>query len=200
MERNAGRGERNYGRPRKYIPTKRADRIIKAAYLELRRHGDYSALKRAAKDLNWPRYVVSRRAAELGVARRLGDRPWSKLELAILQKTVELGAETIRQRLNARGFKRSIGSILAKKKSLHAETSQSQLSARQAALGLGADPHKVSEWIRRGLLMAKRGGYRDSRWFISTAALRNFVFKHPEHIDLAQANKTWLLKVLKGPS
>jgi hypothetical protein len=200
MQRNAGRRERHYGRPRKYIPTKRADRIIKAAYLELRRHGDYSALKRAAEDLNWPRYAVSRRAAELGVSRRIGERPWSKLELMILGKTVELGAETIRQRLNARGFKRPIGSILAKKKSIQAETSGSLHSARQAALGLGVDPHKVSEWIRRRLLAAKRGGQKNSRWFISTAALRDFVFQHSEHIDLAQANKTWLLEVLRGPS
>lgn len=198
VNRRVSRKKGRLGRPKKYIPTRRTDAIIKSAYLEFRRRGDHSTLRRAASSLNWPRYAVSRRATELGVSVRIHDRPWSKTELVVLQQAVQLGAESIRRRLNARGFKRSLGSILAKRKSIQSETNRGQCSARQAALGLGIDPHKVSQWIRRGLLVAKRAGYKGSRWSISLTALRDFVFEHPEHIDLAQADKTWLLGVLKS--
>lgn len=198
MDRHAARQEQRPGRPRKYKPTKRTDRIIRAAYLDSRKGADPAVVQRAAARLGWPRQAVARRAAELGVAGSLRERPWSEHESAIVEGHSKAGAETIRQRLRHAGFQRSARSILAEKKRLKIETGNEWYSARQAAAGLGVDPHKVIRWIKKGLLVAKRGKHPTSPWSIKANDLRDFVFAHPEQIALGQADQLWLLKVLRG--
>jgi hypothetical protein len=195
VAKSATAQSRSHGRPRKYIPSHHTDKMIKAAYIHFRRHGDRSILHSTAMRLGWPSHAVSRRARELGVVPVALQRPWSRTELGILKKGILSGAETIRRQLREEGFHRSIGSILAEKTRALVPLAVDH-SARQVAFSLGVDPHKVLLWIRRGLLAARRKN--SSRWLISAEAIRTFVFAHPQHFDLAKADKLWLLKLLEG--
>lgn len=195
VAKSATAQSRGHGRPRKYIPNQHSDRVIRAAYIHFRKQGDRSILRSTAMQLGWPSHAVSRRARELGVVPVPSQRPWSRTELAILKKGILLGAETIRRELREKGFHRSIGSILAEKRRALVPLKIDH-SARKVALSLGVDPHKVLLWIRQGLLSARRKN--SSRWLISAEAIRTFVFAHPQHFDLAKADKLWLLKLLEG--
>lgn len=195
VAKSATAQSRSHGRPRKYIPSQHSDKMIRAAYIHFRKHGDRSILQSTAMRLGWPSHAVSRRARELGVVHVPLQRPWSRTELAILKKGILLGAETIRRQLREKGFHRSIGSILAEKRRALVPL-RIDHSARQVAFSLGVDPHKVLLWIRWGLLSARRKN--SSRWLISAEAIRNFVFAHPQQFDLAKADKLWLLKLLEG--
>jgi hypothetical protein len=168
VAKSATAQSRGHGRPRKYIPNQHSDKVIRAAYIHFRKHGDRSILHSTAMRLGWPSHAVSRRARELAVVPIPTQRPWSRTELAILKKGILSGAETIRRQLREKGFHRSIGSILAEKRqaSIH---SAIDYSARQVAFSLGVDPHKVILWIRRGLLAARRKN--SSRWLISDEAI-----------------------------
>lgn len=197
VPRSAIAQSRSHGRPRKYVASHHSDKMIRSAFIDFRKHGDRTILRNASLRLGWPSHAVSRRARELGVAPVTQQRPWSRQELAILKRGILFGAETIRRQLREKGFHRSISSILAEKRSAMFPFKM-HYSAREVAFGLGIDPHKVLLWIRRGHLSAQRSMREASRWMISADAVRTFVFTYPDQFDLAQADKFWLLKLLRG--
>jgi hypothetical protein len=77
-------------------------------------------------------------------------------------------------------------------------------SACSLASAFGVDVHKVCRWIQRGLLQAKpRGTARTDKqggdtWWIPMAAVRHFVMRAPEEIDLARVEKFWFLDLVTG--
>jgi hypothetical protein len=64
--------------------------------------------------------------------------------------------------------------------------------------------HKVLAWIRRGILAAERRGTNRTQrqggdiWWISDRAVRRFILRYPEEIDLARVEKIWFLDLLTG--
>lgn len=71
-------------KPRKYIFTPRIDDAIKAVYLEHPQSRSKPGLKAIAQRLGWPKWVITKRGIELGLARSK-DKPWSEREVEILE-------------------------------------------------------------------------------------------------------------------
>jgi hypothetical protein len=119
-----------------------------------------------------------------------------------LERWGHLAPSGIRSRLAARGFARSIAGIQVKLNRDRIKQNLDGYSACGLARALGIDVHKVMGWIRRGLLSAERRGTErtdrqggDTQW-ITQEAVRRFILRAPEELDLARVEKIWFLDLL----
>jgi len=184
----------------KYVPTPETDQRIRNAYFKLR-NGDRSALKSAAHAIGWPKYAISKRAAELGLA-RTKEKPWSAEEEEILFASGHLPWSSVQRRLAAAGFSRSCAAIAVKMTRMRVKSNLDGYSAHSLAVAFGVDVHKVLTWIRGGLLIAERRGTARTAaqggdsWWITHKNVKRFVLKAPEEIDLYRVEKFWFLDLL----
>jgi len=185
----------------KYQPSEWSDAQILRAYMQ-QRQGDRYALTRVARALAWPKWAVAKRGAQLGVT-RTKEAPWSGEELELLERFGHLTCAGIQARLRRAGFKRSWAAIQLKRNRLHITANLDGYSATSLAKAFGIDVHRVLTWIRRGLLRAERrttgsqeceGG--NQAWWIPRTAVKKFVMRAPEEIDLARVEKIWFLDLL----
>ncbi len=187
---------------RKYLPTEPIDSAIREAYLK-QRQGDRLALKAVSRKLGWSRSAVCKRGAELGVT-RAKERPWTSTEEDLLERCGHLAPSGIRRQLAAAGSFRSIAAIQVKLNRTRIKQNLQGYSANSLADALGVDVHKILLWIRRGMLRAERRGTERTpsqggdTWWISDRAVRRFVLRAPEEIDLARVEKIWFLDLLTG--
>jgi hypothetical protein len=187
---------------RKYVPTPAIDQEIRNAYQKQRR-GDRHALHAISRKIGWTRSAVCKRGAELGIT-RAKERPWSTAEEELLERFGHLAPSGIRRQLAAAGFRRSIGAIQIRLTRSRIKQNLSGYSANSLADALGVDVHKILTWIRRGLLTAERRGTERTQrqggdtWWISDRAVRRFILRAPEEIDLARVEKIWFLDLLTG--
>jgi transposase len=187
---------------RKYVPTLAIDEAIRSAY-QKQRQGDRQALRAVSQKIAWPRSAVCKRGAELGVT-RAKERPWSVAEEELLERFGHLAPSGIRRQLAARGFCRSIAAIQVRLNRTRIKQNLTGYSANSLANAFGVDVHKILTWIRRGLLIAERRGTDRTRnqggdtWWISDRAVKRFILRAPEEIDLARVEKIWFLDLLTG--
>jgi len=187
---------------RKYVPTPEIDLVIREAYRK-QRQGDRSALKTVSSQLGWTRNAVCKRGAELGVT-RTKERPWSAKEEELLEQFGHLAPSGIRRAMAASSSFRSIAAIQAKLTRSRIKQNLNGYSANSLADALGVDVHKVLLWIRRGFLNAERRGTARMEsqggdiWWISRRAVKRFVLRAPEEIDLARVEKIWFLDLITG--
>jgi hypothetical protein len=184
----------------RYIPTQEIDEKIRHAYFR-QRSGDRSALSLVRVDIGWSKSAVLRRGAELRVT-RAKESPWSGCEEEILERFGHLTVSALQQRLARAGYQRSRAAIQLKLNRLRIKRNLDGYSACTLARALGVDTHKVCGWIRRGLLRAERRGTdRSSKqggdiWWIPVSAVRKFILRAPEEIDLSRVEKLWFLDVV----
>jgi hypothetical protein len=190
-------------RRRKYEPNERTDAIIREAYRRLLIEKDRTATKWAQQQTGWPKHIVCRRAAALGLS-RVKEPNWQPRELEILQEHAHLGADAIRRRLAAEGFRRSRGGIILKPKRLKLTKHLDGYSGNALADLFGVDNHVIYRWIELGKLAAVRRETRrsqlqggDSYW-IRRVDVQAFLFEHPDEYDLRKVEKWWFLSVLTG--
>ena len=187
---------------RKYLPTAAIDSAIRAAYWK-QRQGDRFALKTVSRQIGWSRDAVSKRGAELGIT-RAKELCWTGAEEALLERFGHLAPSGIRRQLAAAGSFRSIAAIQVKLNRTRIKQNLEGYSANRLSDALGVDVHKVLLWIRRGILKAERRGTDRSQsqggdiWWISNRAVRRFILRAPEEIDLARVEKIWFLDLLTG--
>ncbi len=187
---------------RKYIPTLTIDTVIRKAYRK-QRQGDRLALKTASRQLGWSHDAVCKRGAELGVT-RAKERLWTPAEEELLERFGHLSPSGIRRSLAAAGSSRSIAAIQIKLTRTRIKQNLNGYSANGLADALGVDVHKILLWIRRGSLKAERRGTARTEsqggdtWWISDRAVRRFILRTPEEIDLACVEKIWFLDLLTG--
>jgi hypothetical protein len=187
---------------RKYVPTSEIDAVIREAYHK-QRQGDRQALTLASRRLGWSRNAVCKRGAELGVT-RTKERPWAPWEEDLLERFGHLAPSGIRRQLAAFGSFRSIAAIQVKLTRARIKQNLDGYSANSLAIAMGVDVHKTLAWIRRGLLSAERRGTNRNEsqggdtWWISHRAVKRFVLRAPEEIDLARVEKIWFLDLLTG--
>ncbi len=105
-----------------YRPDARIDACIREAYRRLRKDGDRTATRWAQRETGWPKYMINRRAAVLGLA-RAKEGVWVPAEIDVLQEYGHLGAQAIQRKLAADGFHRTRTAVMLKRKRL-------QLTAR----------------------------------------------------------------------
>ena len=183
-----------------YRSSPETDAEILRAYM-LQRTGNRQALNTVARKLGWTKDAVVRRGAQLGVT-RIKELPWSPDEERILEESGHLTAAAIQTRLVQAGYRRSCAAVQVKLVRLRIKRNLDGYSANALARAFGVDVHKVISWIGRGLLeAARRGTARTGRqggdtWWITHQAVKRFVYRAPEEIDLARVEKFWFLDLL----
>jgi hypothetical protein len=188
---------------RKYEFTPAMDDLVRAAYQQLRVHSDRKAIRNCGRRLGVPRWAVLRRGRELGLA-RTKEKPWSEMEVGLLERWGHLTDAVIQRKLAAAGYSRSVNGIHLKLKRLRIRQNLDGYSAYSLAEALGVDSHKIGSWIRRNMLRATRRGTDrkesqggDSYW-ITHNAVRDFVLRYPDEIELAKVEKFWFLDLVSG--
>lgn len=187
----------------KYEFTPAMDDLVRAAYQQLRVHSDRKAMRNCAGRLEVPRWVVLRRGRELGLA-RTKETPWSEMEVGLLERWGHLTDAVIQRKLAAAGHSRSINGIHLKLKRMRIRQNLDGYSAYSLAEAFGVDSHKIGLWIGRNMLRATRRGTDrkesqggDSYW-ITHSAVRDFVLRYPDEIELAKVEKFWFLDLVSG--
>ncbi len=184
----------------KYRPTATIDAEILRAYLQ-QRQGDKQALGRVSASLGWPSWAIARRGAQLGVT-RAKEAAWSREEEELLEKAGHLTCAAIQIHFRRAGYNRSCAAIQMKLNRLRIKQNLDGYSANGLAAAFGVDVHKVLTWISRRLLEAERRGTERTiqqggdTWWITHSAVKRFVLRAPEEIDLARVEKLWFLDLL----
>lgn len=193
-------GDNDAGR-RKYFADDRIDGIIREVYRRRLEEGDRKATCWAQTETGWPRFMIARRGAELGLA-RIKQPNWSAPELAILEETAHLGVDAVRKELAKRGFSRSRTAILLKRKRLRLTGHLYGYSAKDLADLFGIDNHRIHSWIAGGMLRAERRGTDRSPkqggdiYWIRKEDVHTFLMNHADEYDLRRVEKWWFLNLI----
>jgi hypothetical protein len=105
-------------------------------------------------------------------------------------------------RMAASGFKRSAVAVHLKMKRLRIKSNLDGYSAHQLAEAFGVDGHKVTAWIRAGLLKSELRGTAKTAssggdiHFIRREDVRRFILSSPDEYDLRKVEKFWFLDVI----
>jgi hypothetical protein len=196
-DRHGGPG----GRRRKYRANDRIDAIIREVYRRRLEENDRGATRWAQGKTGWPKFMIARRGAELGLA-RTKEPNWSPPELAVLEETSYLGVEAVQKRLAKRGFARSRTAILLKRKRLKLTSRLDGYSGNALAELFGVDNHRIYRWIADGMLAAERRGTNRSHkqggdtYWIRRQDVHAFVMQHPDEYDLRKVEKWWFLSLI----
>jgi hypothetical protein len=189
------------GRRRKYRPNDRIDAVIREVYRRRLEENDRGATRWAQKKTGWPKFMIARRGAELGLA-RTKEPTWSPPELAVLEETAHLGLVAVQKRLRKRGFARSRTAILLKRKRLKLTAHLDGYSGNALAELFGVDNHRIYRWIADGMLAAERRGTDGSQkqggdtYWIRRQDVHAFVMEHPDEYDLRKVEKWWFLSLI----
>ena len=190
-------------RKRTYEFTPLIDDLIRLAYRQYRVYGNRQAISHCARRVEIPSWKIRRRALDLGLT-RTKEPPWSDAEVVELERWGHLTDAVIQRKLKAAGFSRTIAGIHLKLKRLRIRQNLDGYSAYSLSEAFGVDSHKVGLWIRRKMLRATRRGTDrteaqggDSYWITHDAA-REFVYRHPDEIDLARVEKLWFLDLVSA--
>ncbi|HLG96669.1 MAG TPA: hypothetical protein VKX49_10205 [Bryobacteraceae bacterium] len=186
---------------RKYHFTAAVDEEIRRAYHLFLDYNNRRAISACARKLEVPRWAINRRAAVLGLA-RIKEPEWNAAEVAVLERWGHLTDAVIQRKLKAEGFHCSVNAIHLKMKRMHIKQNLDGYSANALAIACGVDGHKITYWINRRMLKATRSGTArtgsqggDTYW-ITHHAVREFVLKHPDEIDLRKVEKWWFLDLV----
>jgi len=186
---------------RKYCPSDAIDRLIREAYDLWRKSSDRRAITVAATRIGWPGYAVKVRARHLGLA-RAKEPVWSEGEFRILARWGWLGDERIALKLRAAGFARTATAVHLKRKRMRICQGGDWYSAYSLAEAMGVDSHKVSRWIKAGLLKAEQRGSARTElqggdtWLILRGAVKDFLLRCPDEYDLGRVEKFWYLDLI----
>lgn len=196
-------------RKRKYTLPPDADNLIRRAYQE--KVGIKSCalgnhpVRDLAKQLNVPRWTISRRAVHLGLIIKKKKEPnWSEAELKILESLARFVPETIRGRLKERGYHRSLAGIILKRKRMRFLQNLNGQSATRLTLCFGVDAKTIMRWIKKGYLKTqKRGTHRTDAqggdaYYIKDKWIRDFIINSVDIIDFRKIDKYWLVDLLAG--
>jgi hypothetical protein len=194
------RAERSKSRVQ--LPTDLDDQI-RAAWpnLDGKKRGAVNAL---ADELKVPRWVVSKRARDLGLALpHRKEPPWTKAEEALLASIPLHNLKRASQIFREHGFRRGETAIKVRATRRHiSRRFRDGFSAYQAAEIVGFDPKNLGTYCISGELKAtKRQDNRlpqqgGARWVIKPEDLRRFVLDNLERIDLRKVEKFAFVKLL----
>ncbi len=193
-------------RPRKrHAPDPELDAKIREAWPSLIAKG---AVQRFADSIGIDRWVVSKRAAALGLSKdyRRKEPTWTAAEDALMAR-VPLNTPDIAARIfKDHGFKRSATAIVVRAKRIGLSRRRSDiLSATSAARILGVDGKWITARCIDGSLEAeKRGTARlvqqgGDTWTIRPEALKRYVIDSLEEIDIRKVDKFAFVALLTDP-
>lgn len=168
------------------------DDLIRATYTS---NPNFTTIDEFAKSIGKPRWWVSRRAGELGLARpRLASAPWTKAETDIVDRLGDAGIAGIAAGLKAVGFSRSLGAVaMEMKKQMLSRTPRNAWSARTLAEFMGVNSKTVARWIDAEGLPAEREG---NAWRVQRVAFKAWLACHRTRFDLRKVDQEWFLALL----
>lgn len=160
-------------------------------------------VKAYARTLGVGAHLLSQRAAKLGLVTPK-EKPWSKPELKLLEKLGHLSPAVIWRKFREKGFNRTELAIGLMRKRRQAHKGSPYYSIHALSVLLGFDAHKFDrDWLQRfpkELPFEMKGTARDRRTkqngdtrLIHVNTIREFIFNHPEEIDLHKVDKMWFL-------
>lgn len=188
---------------RKYLADERIAELIRELYSQgsaAREAGEIgkSSLRRLAKKIGWPYWAVQAEAARLGVA-RIKEDEWCAEELEILEKNAHWQPSTIRKRLRARGYSRSLNGIKVKRSRLRLASSHDYMSPFNLATNcFRVSPSVVKKWIKLGWLKAIERDVerKDTCHWIRREDVYSFVTRHPMTFDIRKVDQLWFIDLL----
>lgn len=157
-----------------------------------------------------PRWWVGREAAKMGIVMpRFRAPEWSEAEDALLERFAHLDADQAARRLKKAGYPRTTTAVAVRRKRLGLKVAAARAdaglyTANALARLFGIDIHQVSGWIAREGLPAKRRGTARTQaqggdqWEIREPALRQWMARHAQLIDLRKLDKYWLFEIAFG--
>ena len=192
--------------PRKrHAPDPAVDAKIREAWPTLMAKG---AVQRFADSIGIDRWVISKRAAALGLTKdyRRKEPGWSAAEDALMAR-VPLNTPDVASRIfHQHGFKRSATAIVVRAKRLGMSRRRRDiLSATSAANILGVDIKWITARCIDGSIEAdKRGTSRlvqqgGDTWSIQPEALKRYVLDSLEEIDIRKVDKFAFVALLTDP-
>jgi hypothetical protein len=183
------------GMPQKYVLDEPGRRLILALY-----DGTTQRIDELQRRLGVPRWQVRKWGRDLGLARQK-EPPWTEEEVQYLEgflHKVSLG--DIAKHL---GRTKTAVRLKAKRLGIN-KCYQEGYTMHGLCLGLGCNHHQAKRWLESGWLKGTRrktervepqGG---DVWLFTDPAIREFVRRHPEEIDLRRVEKHWFLDVIMG--
>lgn len=176
--------------------TPEIDRMLTEGCAGMRERGD---LKRLALRVGRPKWWVSKRLADLGLARpRLKATPWTSAEVRILKEWASCRLQTIRRKLKAAGYTRSDNAIGVQLKRLKVDRTDPDVwTARDLGTLLGVDGKTVCDWVaRRGLNAKRERGGPHGVLKITRRALRSWLRENSAYIDLRRVDQPWFWELV----
>lgn len=179
-------------KPAKYVWTPERDALLRARYDGRRFCGN-----KTAAALGWPKWVITKRAQELGLCRPVENRrPWTPQE----ERFLEDHAGTRLAAWIARQLGRTTTSVVMKVKHERLRLRiREGYTMRDLEMCFGVDHHAIERWLREGRLRGRRryenGAARDA-WVFRDEDLRAFVYNHPTAFDLRRVDQTWFLDLV----
>lgn len=183
---------------RKWAPNKLKYRWTPERDAVLRERYDGRVPKRAseiARDLGWPKWVITHRAAILGLARPKVAN-WSAQEVDfLLEHTGTRSVHWMAKRLN-----RTVTAVVVKLKQLHLSRriDHGGYGLLDLAEAFGCDHHSVDSWIRKGWLSGTRvhahGAHPE--WVFTQDKIREFIRDHPMAFRLDKVDQLWFMDLV----
>lgn len=180
-----------------YIWTPERDAIMRERYDG--RKGCGVAL---AELFGFPRWVVNRRAVDLGLTQHPKDRrPWTPEE----ERFLEANAGVRLLRWIAKKLGRSVASVGMKLKHNHISCRiRDGYTLRDLEVCFGVDHKTAERWLSQGRLTARRrhGGtapaFARDAWRVTESEIRRFVRENPNAFRLDRVDQLWFLGLVFG--
>jgi hypothetical protein len=177
-------------REKKYRWTPERDALLRERYA--------SRVKGRALEIatafGWPKWVITRRAGELALARPKEARWTAEQDAFLLEHAGTRTANWMAKRLG-----RTLTAVVVRLKRLHiSRRVQDGLTARDVAACFGIDGHEVARWIEQGKLVAKRRGTARANdpHVIQPQAIRQFVRRYPTAFRLDKVDQLWFMDLV----
>ena len=182
----------------KYTWRPEYDAYLKAHYLGgLNRR--FQVLNRMVRLTGLPRWYIKRQAARLGLTMKMDRRPWTQVELGLVEHLVgRVSAATIAKRL-----RRPESSVVNKIKRLGTSRRVREgYTMHDLEQCLGEDHRKISIWIANGWLRDRLQGTRrhgrngNDIHRIREKDVLHFIKTHPQEINLGKVDQVWFLDLV----
>lgn len=177
---------------RKWESTPQIDQMIRDAYAMSGKSCGF--IRDLATRVGRPKWWVTKRAVAIGCTKeRIKPLPWSREELALLEKYSKCVLPVIARKLRQAGFRRTETAIAVQLKRQRIDRHDPDVwCAGDLGPLLGVDPKTVCDWIeRRGLPAKKAENGHMGVWRITRQGLRKWIKENHGFVDLRRVDQPW---------
>lgn len=189
------------GRPRTHLWTPERDAFLRDRY-DPRVKGRVNEIAAA---LRVPKWVVSRRAGDLGLRKPRGEtRAWTPAD----DRFLESHAGTRLVGWMAKQLDRTPTAVAVRLKRLRiSRRIREGYTLRDLQLCLGVDHRPILGWVRSGKLEARHRysgelepSFNRDAWHFTDEGVLRFLLGHPTAYELARVDQDWFLGLVRDPA